>query len=387
MKYILVIDHIATGGAERILIDYFHFLLDEGHIPYIFVLSGHKGQSEWTEGINVIYGAEGDEDNLLKKTVQQLNLFFKLKKYVDKIKPDVVFSFLEKSNLLTIVTPSKATKVVSVHNVLSIQYKKVKSTFVRKILYGMIRWAYNKCPNVIAVSKQVEDDLIGSFKIIPAHIHVINNYVDRDGIQLKAQEQIDNFEFNPNIKYIMNVGRFSDQKAQWKLLKAFSLYLTATNVVNDVELVLMGNGDYTEALKKLAVDLKIENKTRFLPFNVNPYKYMAHAHLFVLSSIYEGFPIVLAEVSSLRIPFVGTRQAIPEEMFTMKSMWEQCVFDSTTFEKDFSTVVHEDERALALLLQKGINDKEFREMILQHTMHWEQNNDKNYQFKIYDEFK
>lgn len=387
MKYILVIDHIATGGAERILIDYYHFLLDEGHIPYIFVLSGHKGQSKWTEGINVIYGTESDEDNLLKKTVQQLNLFFKLKKYVDKIKPDVVFSFLEKSNLLTIVTPSKATKVVSVHNVLSIQYKKVKSTFARKILYGMIRWAYNKCPNVIAVSKQVEDDLIESFKIIPAHIHVINNYVDRDGIQLKAQEQIDNFEFNPNVKYIMNVGRFSDQKAQWKLLKAFSLYLTTTNVVNDVELVLMGNGDYTEALKKLAVDLKIENKTRFLPFNANPYKYMAHAHLFVLSSIYEGFPIVLAEVSSLRIPFVGTRQAIPEEMFNMKSMWEQCVFDSTTFEKDFSTAIHEDERALALLLQKGINDKGFREMILQCTIHWEQNNDKNHQFKIYDEFK
>ena len=26
MKYILVIDHIATGGAERILIDYYHYL-------------------------------------------------------------------------------------------------------------------------------------------------------------------------------------------------------------------------------------------------------------------------------------------------------------------------------------------------------------------------
>lgn len=26
MKYILVIDHIATGGAERILVDYYHYL-------------------------------------------------------------------------------------------------------------------------------------------------------------------------------------------------------------------------------------------------------------------------------------------------------------------------------------------------------------------------
>lgn len=386
MKYILVVDHIATGGAERILIDYYHFLREEGHIPYIFVLSGHKGQSKWTEGLDVIYGTDNDEDNLLKKTVQQLNLFLKLKKNVDRIRPDVIFSFLEKSNLLTIVLPAEATKVVSVHNVLSIQYKKVKSKIVRKVLYGMIRWAYNKCPNVIAVSKQVKDDLIESFKISPTHICVINNYVDRKGIQHKAQEQIDNFEFDPSVKYIMNIGRFSDQKAQWKLLKAFSLYLKDTNA-NDTELVLMGNGDYTEALKMLAADLKIENKTIFLPFNVNPYKYMAHAHLFVLSSIYEGFPIVLAEVSSLRIPFLGTRKAIPEEMFDEKSIWEQCIFDSMTFEKDFTIAIHEDEKALALLIQKGVNDKGFRKMILQHTMCWEQNNDKNHQFRMYDELK
>lgn len=39
MKYILVIDHIATGGAERILIDYYHYLKQNGHVPYVFVLS------------------------------------------------------------------------------------------------------------------------------------------------------------------------------------------------------------------------------------------------------------------------------------------------------------------------------------------------------------
>ena len=45
MKYILVIDHIATGGAERILIDYYHYLKQKGHVPYVFVLSGYSGQT------------------------------------------------------------------------------------------------------------------------------------------------------------------------------------------------------------------------------------------------------------------------------------------------------------------------------------------------------
>lgn len=59
----------------------------------------------------------------------------------------------------------------------------------------MIKWAYNKCPNVIAVSKQVKDDLIYSFGVNEHNIHVINNYVDRRDIHEKSQQTINDFEF------------------------------------------------------------------------------------------------------------------------------------------------------------------------------------------------
>lgn len=384
MTYILIIDHIATGGAERILIDYYHYLEGKGHKPYVFVLSGHKGQSRWTDGLNVVYGADSDEDNLIRKSIQQIKLFFKLKRLVKKVSPDVMFSFLEKSNLLTSLIKTKAVKVMTVHNVLSIQYTKVRSDKVRTILYGMIRRMYNSCPNVVAVSKQVKDDLTTSFGVREQNIHVINNYVDRVGIRMKSEEAVDDYVFSDDVKYIMNVGRFSDQKAQWKLLKAFSLY--AKNSKENVRLVLMGQGEYVDNLKGLAENLGIEDKTTFLPFSINPYKYMRHASLFVLSSIFEGFPIVLAEVSSLRIPFVGTRKAIPEEMFDNRDVWEDCIFDSTTLKADFTNEIHEDEERLAELLGKGIEDCDFRQRILTHTSGWEANNDKLTQFEMYDKF-
>ena len=384
MTYILIIDHIATGGAERILIDYYHYLEGKGHKPYVFVLSGHKGQSRWTDGVNVVYGADSDEDNLIRKSIQQIKLFFKLKRLVKKVSPDVMFSFLEKSNLLTSLIKTKAVKVMTVHNVLSIQYTKVRSDKVRTILYGMIRRMYNSCPNVVAVSKQVKDDLTTSFGVREQNVHVINNYVDRVGIRMKSEEAVDDYVFSDDVKYIMNVGRFSDQKAQWKLLKAFSLY--AKNSKENVHLVLMGQGEYVDNLKGLAENLGIEDKTTFLPFSINPYKYMRHASLFVLSSIFEGFPIVLAEVSSLRIPFVGTRKAIPEEMFDNRDVWEDCIFDSTTLKADFTNEIHEDEERLAELLGKGIEDCDFRQRILTHTSGWEANNDKLTQFEMYDKF-
>ncbi len=384
MKYLLVIDHIATGGAERILIDFYHYLIDKGHAVRIFVLSGNKEQSEWVKDIDVIYGSNNDEDNILKKSIQQISLYFKLKGIIKKEQPDIIFSFLEKSNLLTISVPSKAKKIVSVHNVLSIQYTKIKSDKIRHITYKMIKWAYNKCPNVIAVSEQVKYDLITSFGIKGNNIQVINNYVDKKDLQNKAKEEIDDFEFKTDKKYIINIGRFSDQKAQWKLIKAFNIYLSRSNRDN-IELVLMGHGDYKSDLQLLSINLGLKDKVHILPFKTNPYKYMAKADLFVLSSIFEGFPIVLAEVSSLRVPFIGTDKAVPEEMFDDKEFWKECIFKSSTLEKDFTNKIHKDETDLAVLIQKGIEDSEFRRSIMNHTEKWERNNDKMTQFKIYEE--
>ncbi|WP_458449406.1 glycosyltransferase [Fibrobacter sp.] len=384
MKIILVVDRIVTGGAERILVDYYHYLEKEGHTPYVFALSGNAAQSKWTEGLRVTYGAPSDENNLIKKTFQQISLLFKLRKLIGKVNPDGIFSFLEKSNLLTILVPAKnAKKVVSVHNVLSIQYQKIRNKCVRKILYRMIRMAYNHCPNVVVVSKQVKDDLIENFGVKVGNITVINNYVDKENILEKSNELIDNFSFDPKKKYILNVGRFSVQKAQWKLIKAFSLYLNSVKM-DEVELILMGAGEFTDELENLTKKLGVAAKVHILPFNTNPYKYMAKAHLFVLSSIYEGFPIVLAEISSLRIPFVGSRKAIPEEMFDDAQIWEGCVYETTSSTIDFTSKLHEDEFALAVLLKKAIEDNSYRIMLLEHLEKWESSNFKVCQFRKYD---
>lgn len=85
--------------------------------------------------------------------------------------------------------------------------------------------------------------------------------------------------------------------------------------------------------------------------------------------------------------FVGTRKAIPEEMFDDKSVWEQCIFDSTTLQADFSTEIHDDERKLAKLIKRGVEDNSFRDLVLAHTLSWEKQNDKIVQFAEYDRLK
>lgn len=382
MKYLLVIDHIATGGAERILIDYYHHLKQRGHEVSIFVLTGKAGESIWTKGLEVTYGSQNDVDNIFLKTKQQISLYLKLKEIVKKQKPNVIFSFLEKSNLLTLAVPSKAKKIVTVHNVLSIQYQKIQKKIIRELVYFFIRKAYNQCNNVIAVSKQVKDDLIESLKVKKENITIINNYVDSEDIKEKAKEAPKNFFFQKNKKYIINIGRFSAQKAQWKLIKAFSVSKAKQN---DWELIIMGHGEYKNNLQALAVDLGLQQKIHILPFHENPYQYLKRADLVVLPSIFEGFPIVLAEASSLRIPFIGSEKAIPEEMFDDLKAWKSCIFRTKYLKTNFNIEIFEDERELAKLIDLFIESEQKREEILNHTACWEKNNHKKIQFAQYDQ--
>ncbi len=382
MKYILIIDQIRTGGAERILLDYHNFLLQQGNTVKIFALSGNINQSEWTDGIDVIYGNEDNNDNLLLKTAQQLSIFFKLRKTVKAFQPDVIFSFLEKSNLLTILVPTKAKKTVSVHSILSEQYTKIKSGIIRKILYWILRKAYNSNINLIAVSNQVKEDLFKSFGVLPNKIYVVNNRVDKETILQKSTELIDNFNFAPDTKYILNIGRFTNVKAQWKLLKAFHFF-KKNNPNIKVHLLLIGEGELKDKLISLATKLGESESISFLPFNKNPYKYMAKAHLFVLSSFYEGFPVVLAEASSLGIPFVGSTTAIPKEMFNNNDFWGSCVYEVLSTNTEFNLEIEDDEKELALLLKKGLFDNDFRNKFTRSIADWELKNNKDTQFEEY----
>lgn len=383
MKLLFVIDQIVHGGAERILVDYYHYLEERGVELRVFVLSGNKDQSVWTQGLNVHYAADADAAGLIGKLKKSLGAIRQLKKLHEEFAPDAVFSFLEKSNVLTSFLPDFSQKVFSVHNVLSIQYLKIKNGFVRSLWFKFIRSRYNSGKGIVlAVSEQVKEDLIFSFGVDPDKIIVVNNRVNRLDITEKSKEFVTDFYFDPQTSYIINVGRFSRQKAQWRVIKAFSLCHEKIGKKN--HLVLMGDGEYKEKLLYLIKELNVENAVTVLPFNINPYKYISKSSLFVLSSSFEGFPIVLSEASSLRIPFVGSRKSIPKEFFSVNDVWEECIYEVNDKNAEFSVSLENEDYVLADLMRKGVEDESFRQKILRNTLEWEQDNDKFVQFHRYD---
>jgi glycosyltransferase involved in cell wall biosynthesis len=147
----------------------------------------------------------------------------------------------------------------------------------------------------VAVSKGVEKDFIEIFGS-KSRITTIYNPIDVEQVVSTSNEYIPDIE-KP---YIVNVGKFKQQKRHDILIKAYA----KANVQE--KLVLVGTGELLEASKKLAKDLSIEDKVIFTGFKKNPYPYIKHAKLMVVSSDFEGFSIAILEALALGTPIIST---------------------------------------------------------------------------------
>ncbi|NJK27869.1 MAG: glycosyltransferase, partial [Coleofasciculaceae cyanobacterium SM2_3_26] len=98
------------------------------------------------------------------------------------------------------------------------------------------------------------------------------------------------------------IGRLVDQKDFATLIRAFSI----VKKVRKSRLVILGTGPNKPRLEALIEELDLRDDVDLPGFVENPFKYMARASVFVMSSAWEGFGNVLVEAMAVGTPVVST---------------------------------------------------------------------------------
>ena len=143
-------------------------------------------------------------------------------------------------------------------------------------------------------------------------IRIIPISVDLDLIDAAKQMPVEHPAFkNTEAPIIITACRLSAIKRLDILLQASALLASKTAF----RLVILGQDqeNLTEKLRNLATNLGIGDRTYFLGFHSNPWKFISKADVFVLSSDHEAMPNVLVEAMACRTPVVSTRAPVGPE--------------------------------------------------------------------------
>lgn len=172
-----------------------------------------------------------------------------------------------------------------------------------RLLPWLVRWAYPRADILTAVSRGAADTLASILGKPAASVGVLYNGIDLPSIKRLAAEPVAHPWFSDDgPPVLLSVGRLVQQKGFDQLIRALALLRDRT----PARLIILGEGGQRSRLEAMAQELGVGQEVALLGFHANPYAYMARATVFVLSSRFEGFGIVLAEALACGLPIVST---------------------------------------------------------------------------------
>lgn len=157
----------------------------------------------------------------------------------------------------------------------------------------------NDFKHIIFVSNESRNHFLKYYNYLENKSIVINNFVDEKEIIKMSKEAIRE-KRSKGKKLLVYVGRLDDKSK--KLKRALNL----VNKINEIELWLVGDGEDRDMYLDYSKKLKIEDRVKFLGKRENPYPYMKLADYLILTSDYEGFPVVYLEALTLKKQVITT---------------------------------------------------------------------------------
>jgi len=292
----ILLPGLYDGGAERILLNLARAIAARGVLVDL-VLSRAEGpfMDEIPDSVRVID----------LKAARVMRCLPGLIRYLRRERPAVLLSALY-ANIIALwarrIAGTPQRLVISEHNTLT-SVSNGEKDLRWKVYPTLARWFYPWADGIIAVSEGVARDLTLAARLSPDRLEVIYNPIITPELKKRSEACLEHPWFRTGEPpVILGVGRLTAQKAFDVLIEAFA----RVRKFQPARLLILGEGEERSRLEALITQLGLEQDVDLPGFLSNPYPYMAHAALFVLSSRWEGLPTVLVEALSLRTPVIAT---------------------------------------------------------------------------------
>lgn len=313
-RILFIHNWMVCGGIERVLLSIFKYfdysrfdvelllLYKEGEfLEYLpnevkvkYLYSNH---SSFLEKINF---------NLLHRFEMDLGYRFTMC-FKTASKYDVIISFTggEPLKYHTYITFKSQKNISWVHtDLLNLHH-----TLSRFFTEEQEKNAYDKMNKIVFVSNDAKKQFEKLYSDIITPKEVILNPIEKDLItqyRKEYKEYLGDRCFN-----IVSVGRLSGEKGFDRLVR-LAKRLKDDNY--NFHINIIGEGGDRKMLEKLIEDNHLEENVFLLGFINPPYEIMSNADLFVLTSLVEGFAMVIGEAFCLGLPIVSTKTAGPIEL-------------------------------------------------------------------------
>ena len=186
--------------------------------------------------------------------------------------------------------------------------------------YFLSRWieqtAYSAADGIIAVSKQMKEDVIEAYGVAPEKVTVIHNGIDPEFYKPTFDNDLLlQYGIDPHIPFVLFVGRITRQKGISQLIAAAKYFNKNSQIV-----LCAGAPDTPEIAEETEVLITELKKSRdgviliseMLPREKIKILY-SHARVFACPSLYEPFGIINLEAMACETPVVASHVGgIPE---------------------------------------------------------------------------
>ena len=285
-KTIVITSMIHSGGTERVVANLANMwsLKDEVEI----VVTGKNTDSfyELNKNINIIgLGVDIYKHTPMSVLKWLMCITLGLCKYIKEHKPDVILGIWTSIAVCCIIAGviKKIPSIACEH--ISYDYTKLSLKILRRIIYPY-------ATRVVTLTKQDVDKFMKYCKKVTC----IENEVTFVTSQYPYYET----------KTILSIGRMDSQKGFDLLLEMWSkLMLIEPDWKLRIVGCIIGDDEYSKKIIEIIDRYKLKESVEIIPPKKNIKDYYFDASIYIMTSRFEGLPMVLLEAMSAGLPIVS----------------------------------------------------------------------------------